>query len=61
MLLGAAHEAYATESELFVGPWNSALEGGPEQDQSLYLRITGDELQTAPMQRALCVSASLTP
>jgi hypothetical protein len=48
MLLGAAHEAYATESELFVGPWNSALEAAPEQDRSLYLRIAGDELQTAP-------------
>ena len=61
MLLGAAHEAYATESELFVGPWNSALEGAPEQDQSLYLRIAATNCKRRPMQRALCVSASLTP
>jgi len=47
-LLGAAGEAYAAESELLARPWISALEAVPEQDQSLSLRVAGDELQTAP-------------
>lgn len=46
-LLGAACKAYAAESELLARSWISALEALPEQDQSLSLRVAGDELQTA--------------